>query len=81
MKNAICKFLLIINLLPFYALGQSNIETQIKRVEHGLLPPVLIKGDPAFSIEERMKHWKVPGLSIAVVKDFKGLCTMNTRFE
>lgn len=71
MRNAICKFLLVVNLLPFYAFGQSNTETQIKRVEHGLLPPVLIKGEPAFSIEERMKHWKVPGLSIAVVKDFK----------
>ncbi len=71
MRNAICKFLLVVNLLPFAAFGQSNIDAQIKRVESGLLPPVLIKGDPSWSIEERMKHWKVPGLSIAVVKDFK----------
>src|SRR5688572_32008751 len=71
MKNAICKFLLVINLLPFAAFGQSPTEAQIKRVESGLLPPVLIKGDPSWSIEERMRHWKVPGLSIAVVKDFK----------
>jgi CubicO group peptidase (beta-lactamase class C family) len=71
MKATICKLLLLINLLPFIALGQTNVEPQIKRVEQGLLPPVLIKGDAAWSIEERMKHWKVPGLSIAVVKDFK----------
>ena len=71
MKASICKFLLLINLFPFVALGQANVETQIKRVEHGLLPPVLIKGDPSWSIEERMKQWKVPGLSLAVVKDFK----------
>ncbi|HEX6730344.1 MAG TPA: serine hydrolase domain-containing protein, partial [Pyrinomonadaceae bacterium] len=71
MKNTICKFLLIVNLVPFAALGQTNTEAQIKRVERGLLPPVLIKGDSSWSIEERMKHWKVPGLSIAVVKDFK----------
>ena len=71
MKNTICKFLLVVNLLPFIAIGQSNIDAKIKRVESGLLPPVLIKGDPSWSIEERMKHWKVPGLSIAVVKDFK----------
>jgi CubicO group peptidase (beta-lactamase class C family) len=70
MKTAICKLLLVVNLLPFATLGQSN-EAQIKRVERGLLPAVLIKGDPSWSIEERMKHWKVPGLSIAVVKDFK----------
>ncbi|HET6892432.1 MAG TPA: serine hydrolase, partial [Pyrinomonadaceae bacterium] len=28
-------------------------------------------GDPSWSITERMKHYKVPGLSIAVIKDFK----------
>lgn len=71
MKSTICKLLLVVNLLPFTALGQSNVETQIKRLEQGLLPAVLIKGEPSWSIEERMKHWKVPGLSIAVVKDFK----------
>src|SRR5262249_11719825 len=32
---------------------------------------VLIKGDPAWSIAERMKFYKVPGLSIAVIKNFK----------
>ena len=71
MKAAICKLLLLINLFPFVALGQTNTDAQIKRVEQGLLPAVLIKGDPSWTIEERMKQWKVPGLSIAVVKDFK----------
>src|SRR5262249_58504766 len=71
MKAAICKFLLLVNLLPFVALGQTSVDEHIKHVEQGLLPGVLIKGDPSWSIEERMKFWKVPGLSIAVVKDFK----------
>lgn len=71
MKAAICKLLLVVNLFPFAALAQTSVDTQIKRVEQGLLPAVLIKGDPSWSIEERMKHWKVPGLSVAVVKDFK----------
>ena len=71
MKANICKFLLVINLLPFAALGQQSVDARIKRVEQGLLPGVLIKGDPSWSIEERMKQWKVPGLSVALVKDFK----------
>ena len=71
MKATICKLLVIINLFPLPALAQTNIDAQIKRVEGGLLGPVLIKGDTSWSVEERMKHWKVPGLSIAVVKDFK----------
>ena len=71
MKAALCKFLLLVHLLPFAALVQTNVDTHIKGVEQGLLPAVLIKGDPSWSIEERMKFWKVPGLSVAVVKDFK----------
>lgn len=46
MKVAICKLLLVINLFPFAALAQTSVDTQIKRVEQGLLPPVLIKGIP-----------------------------------
>src|SRR4030095_14121143 len=51
--------------------GGASIEARIKRVEQGLLPEVQIKGDPSWSIEERMKFYKVPGLTIAVIKDFK----------
>ena len=76
MKHNTCKLLLFVYLFsipsPFAAFGQNGgVDAQIKRVEQGLLPGVLIKGEPSWSLEERMKHWKVPGLSIAVVKDFK----------
>jgi len=70
MKKTIC-LILSFYLLPFIAFTQNGVDAQIKRVEQGLLPPILIKGEPGWSLEERMKHWKVPGLSIAVVKDFK----------
>jgi CubicO group peptidase (beta-lactamase class C family) len=71
MKHLISKILLVVYIFPSVSFGQSNVETQIKRVEQGLLPAVLIKGDPALSLPERMKFYKVPGLSIAVIKDFK----------
>lgn len=45
--------------------------TKIEQVENGLLPPVLIKGEQPYNLTERMKHYKVPGISIAVIKDFK----------
>ncbi len=51
--------------------GQSPAQPRIERVEKGLLPAVLIKGDPAWTIQERMKHYKVPGVSIAVINNFK----------
>ncbi|MEK6281160.1 MAG: serine hydrolase [Acidobacteriota bacterium] len=75
MKQLIAKLLVLVCLLPIVSFGQSKadpgIDHRIKRVEQGLLPPVLIRGDAAWSIEERMKFHKVPGLSIAVIKDFK----------
>ncbi len=51
--------------------SEPSVEDRIKRVEQGLLPPILIKGDPVWSITERMQHYKAPGLSVAVIKDFK----------
>ena len=71
MKKTISLLLLFVYLIPFTVLAQTGVDAQIKRVEQGLLPAVLIKGDQPWSLEERMKHWKVPGLSVAVVKDFK----------
>lgn len=80
MKPLIAKFLLFAFILPTYVLpanaqskAPSNESTDVrpKRVEQGLLPAVLIKGDPAWSLAERMKFYKVPGLSVAVIKDFK----------
>ena len=71
MKQLLCKLLLVVYLVPSIAFAQSGVESQIKRVEMGLLPAVLIKGDPAWSISERMKFYKVPGLSVAVIKDFR----------
>lgn len=71
MKSFLCKLLLIVYIIPSIAFGQANLESQIKRVELGLLPEVLIKGDPAWSIAERMKFYKVPAVSVAVIKDFR----------
>jgi len=39
----------------------------IKKVETGLIPSVYIEGDPTWAIEERMKHYGIPGASIAVI--------------
>lgn len=73
MKHIVCRLLLfvLVSPLPCFAQAPAIADARIKRVEQGLLPPILIKGEPTWSIEERMKHYKVPGLSIAVIKDFK----------
>jgi CubicO group peptidase (beta-lactamase class C family) len=49
----------------------SSVESRIKRVESGLLPSVPIKGAPGWTIQERMTRYKIPGVSVAVINDFK----------
>jgi len=42
-----------------------------RHVETGLCEQVFIEGDSTWTIEERMKHYGVHGVSIAVIDDFK----------
>ena len=52
--------------------GQAaSVKNRIKSVENGLIPYVPVQSFPAWNIYERMKHYKVPGVSIAVVNNFK----------
>ncbi len=76
--SLVFNFSLYYFLLSFsFCLAQSqnwNTTTQneIEKVEQGLTRDyVLTKDDSTFSIEERMKHHKVPGLSIAVIDNYE----------
>ncbi len=48
-----------------------SVTERIKQVENGLLPPVLIKGQPitAMNLADRMQFHKTPGLSVAVINN------------
>jgi len=46
--------------------AKTDNGSRILRVENGLMSPVVIKGDPSWNILDRMKHYGVPGVSIAV---------------
>ena len=71
MRIFVSRLLVFVCVISGTAIANPADEAQIKRVEQGLLPAVLIKGEPGFSITERMKFYKVPALSVAVIKDFK----------
>lgn len=71
MKSKIeCLFLSVVLFATVLA-AQSDLELRMQRVENGLLPQVLIKGEPAWTLAERMQHYKVPGVSLAIIHDFK----------
>ncbi len=50
---------------------QAEVRERIRRVEYGLLYPQQIKGDfsAKMNLAERMKHYKVPGVSVAVINN------------
>ncbi|NND32454.1 MAG: serine hydrolase [Saprospiraceae bacterium] len=74
MKGMIlCSWLLATFLVVHKSNGQSTsaLAADIKSVEEGLRPPVLFQDDTTWTIEERMEYYGVPGMSMAVIEDFK----------
>jgi len=51
----------------------DSLNERIRRVENGLLPLVVIKGepDPAMKLTDRMRFYKTPGVSVAVINNGK----------
>ena len=68
MKNTV---IILLTLLLFQSCGEEPKTNpaleNIKKVETGLTTPIYIVGDSTWSIEERMEHYGVPGVSIAVI--------------
>lgn len=66
----------IITLLLTLFVGQTfaqnkSVADRIHQVENNLIPFVPIKDFKGWNILDRMKYYKVPGVSIAVIKDYK----------
>jgi CubicO group peptidase (beta-lactamase class C family) len=47
------------------------VEERIRRVENGLLPPAVLKGEAPqlMKLEDRMRFHRTPGLSVAVINN------------
>jgi len=68
-------FILILPILLLFQCGtaDSSLEERIQRVDSGLIRAVIIKDQPVekWNIVDRMKHYKVPGVSISVINNYK----------
>src|SRR5215813_4924741 len=71
MNSKLSRILVCVLVISQVVFGQTPSPARIQRVEEGLLPPVLIKGNRGWTIRERMSYYKIPGVSIAVINDFK----------
>lgn len=78
------RFLLLLTVIVFFQnpilckLSAQNIssyskevQNNINQVESNLVPWALAQDSLRFNLEERMAKYKIPGLSIAVIKDYK----------
>ncbi len=65
-------FSLIFSVLSLQANAQTEVvQARIRAVENNLIPYVPIAGFSGWNILDRMKFYKVPGLSIAVINNYK----------
>jgi CubicO group peptidase (beta-lactamase class C family) len=66
-------FTFLILLLLFPACKKTKSNEHISKVENGLLLPVQIKGQPVekMRLADRLEYYKVPGVSLAVISDYK----------
>ena len=73
MKRHIYTILLIFSAQTLFAQANYSKETlaEIKAVENSLGWPVKVEGEPDGNLAERMKHYNIKGLSIAVVHNYK----------
>jgi len=68
LQLACCALCLVLSL--GVAQGQP-IDSERVRVESNLLPNHVIAGERPYTLAERMEHYGVPGVSIAVIEDFE----------
>ncbi len=72
MKNKLFLILILAVLQSCSNVAKTDpVTDNIKKTETSLTHPVYFEGDSTWTIEERMKHYGVPGVSIAVIKDSK----------
>ncbi len=73
-RNRRSRRLLLVGLTALLCVAAGGEETtRIERVENGLLPPILLHGQETqrMSLRERLEHYQVQGLSVAIIDDFE----------
>lgn len=71
-----CLLLLLLHLLPSASAQVPDrpgvsVTSRVQQVENSLLPYVPVEGLPGWNLLERMRYHRVPGLSVAVIRNYK----------
>ena len=70
----------LILLLSSFVVACNPVINKQKLVENNLLPVNVFVGEEPYTILERMEYYKVPGVSITVIQNYKVLWTENYGF-
>ena len=71
-KQKLLAGIIFLHSLYLFSTGICQSEDSlIAEVENGLLSYVLIEGESTYTLAERMAYYKVPGISITVINDYK----------
>jgi CubicO group peptidase (beta-lactamase class C family) len=62
---------ILLDSTEYIANDSAEAKEHIKNVENGLLPAIHVKGSEStrYSIRERMSHYRIPGVSVAVINN------------
>jgi CubicO group peptidase (beta-lactamase class C family) len=71
MKRLKAILLMVALFWPILSRGQDDVSSRMRRVEQGLRPVRKTWKQATWSIEERMKYYRVQGVSVAVIHDFE----------
>lgn len=71
MKSVLSRIFISLFALSQCVIAQSPVQSRIERVENGLLPAVIVKGVPGWTVQERLKRYNIPGVSVAVINNYK----------
>ncbi|UFH56871.1 serine hydrolase [Spirosoma sp. KNUC1025] len=65
--------LIYISLFSWFSAVAQSLPEKIRQIETSLSPILIVEGDTVkqFTIQDRLAHYKVPGVSIAVVRNGK----------
>lgn len=71
MRKLFVVFILFLLITVTSNFAADTIQSNIKKVENGLLPRIPVKNKFKWNIYERMKHYRVPGVSVAVINNYR----------
>lgn len=72
LKSMAVALLALAVLNPAAAQKPDDMAQRVLRIENGLLPAVVVKGQTKpFKLADRMAHYKAPGVSVAVISNGK----------